>query len=113
MRWDDALDVWSVHGVGGALGIVFLGVFANRVFNPDSANGLLYGDPSFFGKQVAAVVFPSVWAFAFTYGMLSVIDRFTRVKVDPGSEELGLDRALHGERAYEELDLLSGSSAAG
>ncbi|MGH9393106.1 MAG: ammonium transporter, partial [Terriglobales bacterium] len=100
-QWDDALDVWGVHGVGGFLGIVLLGVFANQQFNPAGSNGLLYGNPSFFFKQLAAVLFSSAWAFAFTYGMLSIIDRFTKVKVDEASEHTGLDEALHGEHAYE------------
>jgi Amt family ammonium transporter len=103
LRWDDALDVWGVHGVGGFLGIVMLGIFANQAYNPAGPNGLLYGDPSFFMKQVVAVLFSSVWAFLFTLAMLKVINMFTPVKVDQASEELGLDEALHGERAYEEF----------
>jgi Amt family ammonium transporter len=102
LQWDDALDVWGVHGVGGFLGIIMLGIFANRQFNPAGANGLLYGDPSFFMKQVVAVLFSSVWAFVFTYAMLRIIDMFTAVKVDEMSEEIGLDESIHGERAYEE-----------
>jgi Amt family ammonium transporter len=103
MQWDDALDVWGVHGVGGALGIVMLGIFANRQFNPTGANGLLYGDPMFLLKQVVAVIFSSVWAFVFTYAMLRIINMFTTVKVDEMSEEIGLDESIHGEHAYEEF----------
>jgi Amt family ammonium transporter len=103
LQWDDALDVWGVHGVGGFLGIVMLGIFANKQFNPEGANGLLYGDPVFLLKQVTAVVFSSVWAFAFTYAMLRIIDVFTTVKVSESSEEIGLDESLHGEHAYEQL----------
>src|SRR5580692_9118470 len=83
LQWDDALDVWGVHGVGGALGIVLLGVFASTAFNSQGADGLLAGNWSFFGKQLAAIVLSSVWAFAFTYGMLWLIDRVTPVKVAP------------------------------
>ena len=103
LQWDDALDVWGVHGVGGFLGIVLLGIFANKQFNPEGANGLLYGDPVFLLKQVTAVVFSSVWAFAFTYAMLRFIDVFTTVKVSESHEEIGLDESLHGEHAYEQL----------
>jgi Amt family ammonium transporter len=102
LQWDDALDVWGVHGVGGFLGIVMLGIFANQEFNPAGSNGLLYGNPNFFFKQLTAVLFSSAWAFLFTYGMLKVINLFTPVKVDEASEEMGLDESLHGERAYEE-----------
>jgi Amt family ammonium transporter len=100
LRWDDALDVWGVHGVGGALGILLLGVFATTLFNPAGANGLLGGNTAFFIKQLAAVVLSSVWAFVFTYAMLWLIDLVTPVKVDQAAEERGLDAALHGETAY-------------
>jgi ammonium transporter, Amt family len=100
LHWDDALDVWGVHGVGGALGIVLLGVFASTAFNPAGADGLIFGNATFLGKQIAATALSSVWAFAFTYGMLWLIDRATPVKVEQAAEESGLDAALHGETAY-------------
>ncbi len=100
LRWDDALDVWGVHGVGGFLGIVLLGVFATKAYNPAGVDGLLNGNPAFFWKQVLAVLFSSVWAFVFTLGMLRIIDFFTPVKVGEASQEIGLDEALHGEQAY-------------
>jgi Amt family ammonium transporter len=101
LQWDDALDVWGVHGVGGALGVILLGVLANKLFNPDSgANGLLHGDSTFFMKELGAVALAAVYAFAFTYVMLVVINRITPVKVTAADEELGLDATLHGETAY-------------
>jgi Amt family ammonium transporter len=100
LQWDDALDVWGVHGVGGALGIVLLGVFASTEFNPAGTEGLLAGNSAFFFKELAAIIGSSIWAFAFTYGMLWLIDRMTSVKVGPSIEESGLDAALHGEVAY-------------
>ena len=100
LRWDDALDVWGVHGVGGALGILMLGLFASLAFNPAGTDGLLLGNPSFFVKQLVAILLSSAWAFAFTYAMLWLIDRVTPVKVDAAAEESGLDTALHGETAY-------------
>ena len=100
LQWDDALDVWGVHGVGGFLGIVMLGVLATKAFNPAGADGLLAGNPTFFFKQCAAVALSSVWAFVFTLGMLWLIDRITPVKVEAAHEEMGLDEALHGEQAY-------------
>jgi ammonium transporter, Amt family len=101
LNWDDALDVWGVHGVGGFIGIVMLGLLATKTFNPAGTDGLLAGNPSFFVKQVVAVLFSSVWAFVFTLGMLWLIDRVTPVKVEEGHEEAGLDASLHGESAYE------------
>ncbi len=99
-QWDDALDVWGVHGVGGTLGIVLLGLFASTATNPNGGEGLIYGSGAFFGKELAAGIGCSVYAFAFTYVALKVIDRVTPVHVSP-EEERGLDQALHGESAYE------------
>ncbi len=106
MKWDDALDVWGVHGVGGVIGTILLGVFASTAVNADGADGLLAGNASFLVKQVVAVVGASVWAFAFTYGMLFVIDKITPVKVSEADEATGLDTALHSEQAYD-FDLKS------
>ena len=100
LRWDDALDVWGVHGVGGFLGILLLGVFASTVWNPAGVDGLVNGGTAFFAKQCGAVLVSSVWAFVVTLAMLRVIDLFTPVRLPPGGEEAGLDASLHGETAY-------------
>ena len=99
LHWDDALDVWGVHGIGGLLGIVLLGVFAGTAINPNGAQGLVHGSATFFAKQVAAGVGCSAYAFGFTYVMLKVIDLITPVRVGSEAEE-GLDAAMHGESAY-------------
>jgi ammonium transporter, Amt family len=100
LRWDDALDVWGVHGVGGSLGILLLGVFASTAINPAGGVGLIHGSGSFFGKQLVADVACSAYAFAFTYVMLMVINRITPVRVEEAAE-MGLDEAMHGETAYD------------
>jgi ammonium transporter, Amt family len=100
LKWDDALDVWGVHGVGGFLGILLLGVFAGTAINPSGAQGLIHGSGTFFGKQLAAAVGCSLYAFVFTYAMLRVIDLVTPVRVGAEAEE-GLDASMHGEVAYE------------
>jgi Amt family ammonium transporter len=101
LQWDDALDVWGVHGVGGALGVILLGVFAYKAMNPaGGADGLIHGDAGFFMKQVGATALAAAYAFVFTYVMLGVINKFTTVNVSAAEEELGLDETLHGERAY-------------
>jgi Amt family ammonium transporter len=97
---DDALDVWGVHGVGGALGIVLLGVLASE--NINGQNGLYYGDSDFFLAQLAGLAMACVWAFVFTYGMLWGIDKVTPVRVSEETERTGLDEALHGELGYTE-----------
>ena len=102
MKWDDALDVWGVHGVGGVLGTILLGVFATKAINGAGADGLLSGDPTFFFKQLIAVVIASAYAFIFTYIMLIIINFITPVRVSEESEMQGLDEAIHGEKAYDE-----------
>lgn len=101
LHWDDALDVWGVHGVGGALGIILLGIMASTAVNPAGADGLLRGGSGFFIKQLITVVVSSIYAFAFTYIMLILINRVTRVQTSEGEEEAGLDASLHGETAYQ------------
>jgi len=99
--WDDALDVWGVHGIGGGLGVILLGVFASKAMNNAGADGLMLGGTNFFAKQCIAVVGAAVYAFVFTYVMLAVINIITKVKVSEAEEDLGLDASLHGERAYD------------
>ena len=96
---DDALDVWGVHGVGGALGIIMLGVLASTEINPAGADGLMSGSSDFFMVQLAGLALACVWAFAFTYGMLMMIDMITPVRVTDEAEA-ALDVTLHGESAY-------------
>ena len=100
LKWDDALDVWGVHGIGGLLGIVLLGVFASTTINPAGGAGLIHGHGAFFGKQLAAGFGCSIYAFLFTYVMLKAIDVFTPVRVGEDAET-GLDEAMHGEVAYD------------
>ena len=99
--WDDALDVWGVHGIGGGLGVILLGVFASKAMNNAGADGLMLGGTNFFAKQCIAVVGAAVYAFVFTYVMLAVINIITKVKVSEAEEDLGLDASLHGESAYD------------
>jgi Amt family ammonium transporter len=99
LRWDDALDVWGVHGVGGIIGTMALGLFATTAVNPSGANGLLFGGADFFFKELVAVAGASVYAFLFTYGALKLINLITPVRTSD-AEEANMDEVLHGETAY-------------
>ena len=99
-NWDDALDVWSVHGIGGTVGILALGLLATKAMNPAGADGLFYGNSSFFVKELVGVLVAIAWAFTVTYGLLWTIDKATPVRVSHADEQAGLDNALHGETAY-------------
>jgi Amt family ammonium transporter len=100
LGWDDALDVWGVHGVGGCLGVIMLGVFGTTAVNAAGANGLWHGNMNFFLKQSLAVTGTAIYAFLFSYGALFVINLFTPVRTGEKEEEVGLDEAQHGETAY-------------
>ncbi|MCX6274296.1 MAG: ammonium transporter [Bacteroidetes bacterium] len=102
MGWDDALDVWGVHGIGGCLGTILLGVFASKAMNGAGVDGLMSGGTTFFIHQVIAVMGACIYAYLFTYGMLMLINKITRVKVSESEEDAGLDHSLHGEKAYDE-----------
>jgi len=97
--WDDALDVWGCHGVGGLLGVVLTGVFAAKAVNGTS--GLIEGNTSQFLWQCAAAAITAVYSFVVTFFILKAVNAFTPVRVPDEIEEKGLDEALHGEKAYD------------
>ncbi|MEO8513365.1 MAG: ammonium transporter [Ignavibacteria bacterium] len=101
LQWDDALDVWGVHGVGGLIGIIMLGIFGTVTINAAGSNGLLHGGGEFFKVQLLAILISSVYAFVFTYGMLWLINLITPVRVSEEEQRTGLDVSLHGEAAYD------------
>jgi Amt family ammonium transporter len=101
LKWDDALDVWGVHGVGGALGVILLGLMASKAVNPAGADGLFSGNSGFFFTQLLTIVASSIYAFVFTFVMLKLINIFVCVRTTEGEEERGLDDSLHGETAYQ------------
>lgn len=103
MEWDDALDVWGVHGIGGVTGTILLGVFASTAINPAGADGLIYGGTAFFIKELVVVAGASIYAFVFTYIMLMLINVITPVKVSDAEELAGLDISMHGECAYDAI----------
>jgi Amt family ammonium transporter len=100
LGWDDALDVWGVHGVGGVLGVICLGIFADKAMNESGRERVDTWGQQFFPEGMRGGGGAAVYAFLFTYVMLWIINKFTRVQVTVEEEELGLDEALHGEKAY-------------
>src|SRR5438552_1390408 len=99
-KWDDALDVWAAHGIGGLMGTILLGAFAFLSVNAAGADGLFAGNAGFFGKQVVAAVFVAAYAFAVTWLILKVLNRFEPVRVPDEEEQLGLDHEMLEEQAY-------------
>lgn len=98
--WDDALDVWGVHGMGGVIGTICLGLFATTSINPGGVDGLFYGGGfSFLLKEIAAIALAVVYGFGFTVVILKGINRVIPVKVSYKEEKEGLDISNHGEIA--------------
>jgi ammonium transporter, Amt family len=97
---DESLDVWACHGIGGTWGAIATGIFATTSVNPAGADGLLYGNPTQFLIQLLAAVVAMVFAFVVTYAMAKILQRTVGLSVSETEEQLGLDIAEHGERAY-------------
>ena len=98
LGWDDALDVWGVHGVGGIFGSILVGVFAVKSIN--GIDGLIAGNVHQFLMQLLGVVIVAVYAFIVTFVLLKVINLFVPVRVSKEMEINGLDDAICKEEAY-------------
>jgi Amt family ammonium transporter len=99
-RVDDALDVFGVHGIGGLLGALLVGVFATKAVNPAGADGLLLGNFKQLGVQALTVGVVALYSAGMTWGILKVIDLVIGLRVSKSDEQLGLDTTQHGEVAY-------------
>jgi len=99
--FDDALDVWAVHGMGGTWGAIATGIFATVAVNAAGGNGLLHGNPAQLGKQLIAVL--ASWAYSgiMTFILLKVVDATIGLRVPEHEELAGLDVTQHGELAYQ------------
>ena len=102
---DDALDVFAVHGMGGFLGTLCIGIFADENVNGAKASGEL------FGKQFAAALGTAVYAYAVGFALVKVIEKFMKIIPPQHALELGLDASIHGERAYKDTSQNGGKTA--
>jgi Amt family ammonium transporter len=101
LRYDDSLDVLGVHGVGGLVGMVLLGVFATRSINSAGANGLVSGGGfHLLGVEVLAAVVTVAFSFTVTWLIAKAIDVTIGLRVSPEDEATGLDLTQHAESAY-------------
>jgi Amt family ammonium transporter len=98
--YDDSLDAFGVHGVGGILGTFATGLFASTLINPAGSNGLLFGSHQLLTSQMTALVVTGVYSFVVTVILLKVIDGFIGLRIDHESELHGLDISQHGESGY-------------
>jgi Amt family ammonium transporter len=100
-RIDDALDVFAVHGVGGAFGALATGVFATTAVNAAAFDGLLAGNAGQLLTQVIGVVAVGAYSAVATASILFVVNLVVPIRVPGPEEETGLDLAQHGEVAYQ------------
>jgi ammonium transporter, Amt family len=98
-RLDDSLDVVAAHGLGGIVGALLTGVFAQKVWN-GTADGALYGNPAQFGIQLAAVVATIVYSVVGTFVILKLVALVAPLRASPKEEGIGMDVTQHGEEAY-------------
>ena len=99
--YDDALDAFGVHGVGGIVGSILTGVFATRfISGKDGVQGALYGDWHQLGVQIVATFVSIVFSAVMTYILFLVVNKLVGIRVDARVEEEGLDIYEHGESAY-------------
>ncbi|MCD7034770.1 ammonium transporter [Metabacillus sp. GX 13764] len=102
LGFDDALDAFGLHGIGGTWGGIATGLFASKAVNEAGANGLFYGDPSLLGKQLIAIVATYLFVGAATFVIVKVINVFLPIRATEEEESIGLDITMHGERGYHE-----------
>ena len=100
LGYDDSLDVFGVHGVGGTLGALLTGVFASVAWNAAGKDGLLYGNLHQFLVQALSVAATAVYAAAVTWIILKVLNWTVGIRVSDAEEREGLDTSQHGERGY-------------
>ncbi|QII50940.1 ammonium transporter [Bacillus paralicheniformis] len=100
--YDDALDAFGLHGLGGTWGGIATGLFATTSVNADGANGLFYGDISLLWKQLIAITATYLFVAIVTYAIIKIVSIFFKLRASEDEESLGLDLTLHGEKAYQD-----------
>ncbi|MFJ8267631.1 ammonium transporter [Peribacillus asahii] len=102
LGYDDALDAFGLHGIGGTWGGVATGLFATTSVNAGGADGLFYGDASLLWKSLVAIIATYIFVAVVTFIIAKVTSIFVPLRVNEEDESVGLDISLHGEKAYHE-----------
>ena len=104
MGYDDSLDAFGVHGVGGMFGAVATGLFATLEVNSAGANGLFYGNPVQLWIQIKATAVTAVYSFVVSFVLLKIVNALFKLRVNDHEERVGLDLSEHREAAYTVID---------
>jgi Amt family ammonium transporter len=99
-KYDDALDVFGVHGVGGMWGTIATGLFAEKAVNEAGGNGLFFGDVHQFLIQLLLIVVTAVFAGVMTWIIFKFVDALVGIRVEKNDEIIGLDLTQQSEAAY-------------
>jgi Amt family ammonium transporter len=100
LGYDDSLDAFGVHGVGGIIGTLGAGLFAEKVVNPAGADGLFFGNAHQLFVQVLSIAVVAVYSFILTVIFLKLVDVVTGLRVSEEDEVMGLDLTQHEESGY-------------
>ena len=103
LGYDDALDAFGIHGIGGTWGAIATGIFCSKAINSAGADGLLFGNPEQVIIQIKAALVSIVFAAAATFIIIKVVGLFTKIRATVEEEVIGLDLPMHGERAYDHI----------
>jgi Amt family ammonium transporter len=98
--YDDSLDAFGVHGVGGIAGTFATGLFAQTLINPAGTNGLFFGNQQLLISQMIAISITAIYSFGVTAIILKILDKTVGLRIDEESEVSGLDISQHGESGY-------------
>jgi Amt family ammonium transporter len=100
LGYDDSLDAFGVHGVGGMWGAIATGLWATTSVNPDGANGLFYGETDLFFAQIISIAVAVIFAVVGSTVLYKVVNAIYSLRADEAEEISGLDLVEHGERGY-------------
>ena len=103
LRFDDSLDTFPIHGVGGTVGAILTGIFATKTVNAAGADGLIFGAPGQVVTQIIAIAITYVIAGVGTFIILKVLDATIGLRVKEEEEYQGMDINEHGEEGYNDL----------
>lgn len=99
--YDDSLDAFGCHGVGGIFGGIMTAIFTMPALTPEEGNfGLLYGGTHLFSVTMIAIIFTIIWAGVATFVIIKVIGLFMELRISDKEEALGMDDSEHSETAY-------------
>jgi Amt family ammonium transporter len=113
LGYDDTLDAFGVHGIGGVVGTLLLGLFAQKSWNATGADGLFAHNPHFFVVQLLAVLAILIYSVGVTFVLLKVLDKVIGLRVASDVEREGLDTSIHGEEGYAITSVMGGYVSAG